>query len=147
MRFAIVESGGKQYRAVEGTAIEVDRLPAEAGVKHQFDKVLLMSDGDDVFVGTPTVKDVHVRGTIVEHFRGSKVVSFRYSPKKRIRVKGGHRQHYSRVMVDFIGRAGEERTPDRAEGRKTSTAPRKAKAAPRQPAAKSAAKKAKPAKK
>ncbi len=54
MRFAIVESGGKQYRAIEGRTIEVDRLPVDAGKKFDFERILLMADGDDVLVGTPT---------------------------------------------------------------------------------------------
>jgi large subunit ribosomal protein L21 len=109
MRFAIVESGGKQYRAVEGSTIEVDRLPVEAGRKIDLERVLLMADGDEVLVGTPTVGGIHVKATVVDHFKGPKIVRFRYRPKKRIRVKGGHRHQYTRLMVDFIGRPGEER--------------------------------------
>src|ERR671925_477739 len=61
MRFAIVESGGKQYRVIEGRAIEVDRLPVEAGKKFDIERILLMSDGDDVLVGTPLVSDILVK--------------------------------------------------------------------------------------
>ena len=109
MRFAIVESGGKQYRAVEGRTIEVDRLPIDAGNKFDFERVLLMADGDDVLVGTPTVSDILVKVTVVDHIKGPKIDRFKYRPKKRIRVRGGHRQQYTRLMVDFIGRPGEER--------------------------------------
>src|SRR5512139_299692 len=109
MRFAIVESGGKQYRAVEGRTIEVDRLPVDAGKKFDFERVLLMADGDDVLVGTPTVSDILVKATVVDHIKGPKVDRFKYRPKKRIRVRGGHRQQYTRLMIDFIGRPGEER--------------------------------------
>ena len=110
MRFAIVESGGKQYRAVEGRSIEVDRLPVEAGKKFDFDRVLLMVDGDEVMVGTPTVSGIEVKVTVLNHIRGPKIDRFKYRPKKRIRVRGGHRQHYTMLMVDFIGKPGEERT-------------------------------------
>lgn len=110
MRFAIVESGGKQYRAVEGRSIEVDRLPVEAGKKFDFDRVLLMVDGDEVMVGTPTVSGIEVKVTVLDHIRGPKIDRFKYRPKKRIRVRGGHRQHYTMLMVDFIGKPGEERT-------------------------------------
>ncbi len=110
MRFAIVESGGKQYRAVEGRTIEVDRLPVDTGKKFDFERVLLMADGDDVLVGTPTVSDILVKVTVVDHIKGPKIDRFRYRPKKRIRVRGGHRQQYTRLLVDFIGRPGEERT-------------------------------------
>ena len=109
MRFAIVESGGKQYRAVEGRAIEVDRLPVEAGEQFNIARVLLMADGDDVLVGTPTVDGIEVKVTVVDHIKGPKIDRFKYRPKKRIRVRGGHRQQYTRLMVDSIGKPGEVR--------------------------------------
>jgi large subunit ribosomal protein L21 len=115
MRFAIVESGGKQYRAVEGRTIEVDRLPVDAGKKFDFERVLLMADGDDVLVGTPTVSDILVKVTVVDHIKGPKIDRFKYRPKKRIRVRGGHRQQFTRLLVDFIGRPGEEREVEKAE--------------------------------
>ena len=109
MRYAIVESGGKQYRAVEGRTIEVDRLPALSGATFDFERVLLMADGDDVLVGTPTVDGIEVKVTVADHIRGPKIDRFKYRPKKRIRVRGGHRQHYTLLKVDFIGKPGEER--------------------------------------
>ena len=115
MRFAIIETGGKQYRAIEGRTIEVDRLPVEAGKKFDVERILLMADGDDVMVGTPTVSDILVKVTVVDHTKGPKIDRFKYRPKKRIRVRGGHRQHYTRLLVDFIGREGEERKVEKAE--------------------------------
>ena len=109
MRTAIVESGGKQYRAVEGSTIDVDRLAFEVGKSFDFDRVLMMLDEDVVMVGTPTVGEIKVSATVVEHVQGPKVISFKYRPKKRIRVKGGHRHQYTRLMIDFIGKDGEER--------------------------------------
>jgi large subunit ribosomal protein L21 len=109
MRFAIVESGGKQYRAVEGSTIDVDRLAYEVGKAFDFDRVLLMADDDAVMVGTPAVEGIKVSATVVDHVKGPKVISFKYRPKKRIRVKGGHRHQYTRLMIDFIGKPGEER--------------------------------------
>jgi large subunit ribosomal protein L21 len=129
MRFAIVESGGKQYRAVEGSSIEVDRLAIAAGKKLDFERVLLMADGDEVLVGTPTVSDVQVKATVVDHFRGAKVTSFKYAPKKRIRVKGGHRQQYTRLMVEFIGRPGEDRKVERPVSAKSADGVKKPKPA------------------
>jgi large subunit ribosomal protein L21 len=115
MRFAIVESGGKQYRVIEGRAIEVDRLPIEAGKEFEIERILLMSDDDDVMVGTPTVSDILVKVTVVDHIKGPKIDRFKYRPKKRIRVRGGHRQEYTRLMIDFIGKPGEERKVEVAE--------------------------------
>ena len=109
MRIAIVESGGKQYRAVEGSTIDVDRLAYEIGKKFDFERVLLMADEDVIMVGTPTVGEIIVSATVVDHVKGPKVTSFKYRPKKRIRVKGGHRHFYTRLMIDFIGKADEER--------------------------------------
>jgi large subunit ribosomal protein L21 len=113
MRYAIVESGGKQYRAVEGGTLDVDRLPVEAGAKFDL-PVLLMSDGDEVLVGAPTVSGILVKATVLAHVKGPKVLSFKYRPKKRIRVRGGHRHQYTRLMVDFIGKEGEERKVEQA---------------------------------
>jgi large subunit ribosomal protein L21 len=115
MRFAIVESGGKQYRAIEGRTLEVDRLPVDAGNKFDFERVLLMADGDDVMVGTPIVSDILVKVTVVDHIKGPKIDRFKYRPKKRIRVRGGHRQHFTRLLVDFIGHPNEERKVEKAE--------------------------------
>jgi large subunit ribosomal protein L21 len=113
MRYAIVESGGKQYHAVEGSTLDVDRLPVDAGSKLDL-SVLFMADGDEVMVGTPTLSEILVRSTVLAHVKGPKVLSFKYRPKKRIRVRGGHRQQYTRLMVDFIGREGEERKVEKA---------------------------------
>src|SRR5512135_1518246 len=108
MRYAIIESGGKQYRAVEGQTIEVDRLSEDAGKQVDL-RALLMADGDDFMVGTPTIGGIEVKATILNHIRGEKVDRFKYSPKKRIRVRGGHRQQYTQLSINFIGRPGETR--------------------------------------
>ena len=103
MKYAIVESGGKQYRAVEGATLEVDRLPVQAGEAVKLEQTLLLADGENITVGTPLVKDSPVWTKVVEHFKGEKVTIFNYSPKKRIRVKTGHRQNYTRLLVEQIG--------------------------------------------
>src|SRR3972149_3383664 len=118
MRFAVILSGGKQYRAVEGATLDVDRLPIDEGKKIDIDRILLMADGDEVLVGTPTVSGIQVKDTVVAHVKGPKVISFKYRPKKRIRVKGGHRHQYTRLMVDFIGKPGEDRKVEKPPARK-----------------------------
>jgi large subunit ribosomal protein L21 len=102
MKYAIVESGGKQYRAVEGSTIEVDLLEAEVGQDVELGSVLLLVDGEQISVGVPAVNGARVNSTVVEHFKGPKIVIFRYRPKKRIRVKTGHRQHYTRLQINSI---------------------------------------------
>ncbi len=146
MRFAIVESGGKQYRAVEGRTIEVDRQPVETGNKNDLDRVLLMADGDEIVVGTPTLSDINVKVTVMDHIRGPKIDRFKYRPKKRIRVRGGHRQQYTLLMVDFIGKPGEKRKVEepkvekQAEAEVVVEAEKKPKAAKQAKAEKEAAK-------
>ena len=103
MKYAIVESGGKQYRAVEGGTLEVDRLPVEAGENFKLEQTLLLADGESITVGTPLVEDSPVWTKVIEHFKGEKVTIFNYSPKMRIRVKTGHRQNYTRLLVEQIG--------------------------------------------
>lgn len=105
MKYAIVESGGKQYRAVEGAMLEVDHLPQEVGERLHLERVLLLVDGEQVSVGQPTVSGASVVATVVEHVKGPKVIAFRYRPKKRIRRKIGHRQTYTRLLIEQINAA------------------------------------------
>jgi len=76
-----------------------------------------MADGDDVMVGTPTISDILVKVTVVDHIKGPKIDRFKYRPKKRIRVRGGHRQQYTRLMVDFIGHPDEEGKREKPEAK------------------------------
>ena len=115
MRYAIIDSGGKQYRVVEGRTIEVDRLPVEKGEKFGFERVLFMADGEDFLIGTPDLDGIEVEVTVVDHVKGPKIDRFKYRPKKRIRVRGGHRQQFTLLMVDFIGKPGEERKVEKPE--------------------------------
>ena len=106
MLYAIFESGGKQFKAVEGNYIEVDHLPVDVGKKLSFDKVLLLVNDKDIQVGTPLLKGASVDATVISHFKAKKILVFKYSPKKRHRVKNGHRQQYTRLMVDSIAFSG-----------------------------------------
>lgn len=136
MLYAIFESGGKQFKAAEGAYIEVDHLPAEAGKKISFDKVLLLVNGKDTQVGTPFIKGASVDATIVSHFKAKKVIVFKYRAKERYRVKTGHRQQYTRLLVDSIAFTGKakavetEKVVEKAEEKKpaakTSTAAKSA---------------------
>jgi large subunit ribosomal protein L21 len=102
MKYAVVECGGKQYKAVEGGTIQVDRMLVEDGQKVTIDTVLMVVEDDNVSVGTPTVKGARVQATVLGEVKGKKVVVFKYRPKKRIRVKTGHRQKYTRLEINAI---------------------------------------------
>jgi large subunit ribosomal protein L21 len=143
MKYAIVESGGKQYRAVEGGTLEVDRLPVEAGNNLKLEQVLLLADGEQITVGTPVVKDTPIWVKVLEHFKGEKVTIFNYSPKKRIRVKTGHRQSYTRLLVEQIGGSELVKKAAPVVEPKAEKAPKAAASkAEKKPAAKAAAPKA-----
>ena len=102
MKYAIIESGGKQYRAEEGGTIVVDRLPAEEGEQLVLDNVLLVVNDDAVSVGTPAVNGAKVSASVVSQEKGPKIIVFKYRPKKRYRVKTGHRQQYTRLKIESI---------------------------------------------
>ncbi|MDP2965564.1 MAG: 50S ribosomal protein L21 [Pelolinea sp.] len=102
MLYAIIESGGKQYKAFEGEYIEVDLLPEDLGKKKVFEKVLLLVNGTDTQVGSPYLPEVSIDAMVSEHFKGPKIVIFNYRPKERYRVKTGHRQQFTRLLVESI---------------------------------------------
>jgi large subunit ribosomal protein L21 len=102
MKYAILEDGGKQFKAIEGGTIDVDHFTSEVGEEIDLERVLLVSDGKDVKVGTPLVEGAKVQATVISQIKGPKVVVFKYRPKKRYRVKKGHRQQYTRLKIDSI---------------------------------------------
>jgi large subunit ribosomal protein L21 len=102
MKYAIVEDGGKQYKAVVNGTIEVDRYDSEVGDEIDLEHVLLISDDEEVTVGTPMITGAKVQATVVAQVKGPKVIVFKYKPKKRYRVKSGHRQQYTRLRIDSI---------------------------------------------
>ena len=104
MKYAVIEDGGKQYRAVEGSTIEVDRYEAEPGDQIDLDRVLLIADGEEIVFGTPLIEGAKIEATVLEQVKGPKVVVFKYKPKERYRVKKGHRQQYTRLKVVAIVR-------------------------------------------
>ena len=101
MKYAIVLSGSRQIRAEVGQLITVDRMANSAGDSVELD-VLLVADGGNVIVGTPTVSGAKVQAVVVEHFRGEKIRIFKYKAKERQRKQGGHRQDYTRLKVEKI---------------------------------------------
>ncbi|MGB4337240.1 MAG: 50S ribosomal protein L21 [Bacillota bacterium] len=100
--YAIVETGGKQYRVAPGQVVRVEKLNAEVGQTVTFDKVLLIVGEDGVIVGKPAIEGASVQASVLGHDKAKKIVVFKYKPKKRIRTKTGHRQPFTSVRVDSI---------------------------------------------
>ena len=114
--YAILETGGKQYRVAEGDVIVVEKLPGEAGDAIEFDKVLLISDGADVKVGTPYIEGAKIAGEIVETGKGKKVIVYKYKSKKDYRKKQGHRQPFTSVEITSLtGKARAKKAEPKAE--------------------------------
>ena len=100
--YAIIETGGKQYRVENGDQIAVEKLGVEDGAKVVFDKVLVVGDGADIKVGAPYVDGVTVEGNAIETGKGKKVIIFKYKAKKDYRKKQGHRQPYTMVKIESL---------------------------------------------
>lgn len=100
--WAVIETGGKQYRVKEGAQLSVEKLDAEVGSKVEFDKVLLIADGDDVTIGSPTLENAKVNGEIVEQGRHRKVRVVKFKRRKNYLRIAGHRQPYTAVKITEI---------------------------------------------
>jgi len=105
--YAIVRSGGKQYRVEVGSRIDVERLTAAEGDKIELPDILLLADGDEVTMGNPTVAGARVTAQVVEQGRGPKAVVFKYKAKVRYRRRTGHRQPYTRLAIEQIVSPGQ----------------------------------------
>ena len=108
MNYAIIETGGKQYKVTEGQTINVERLEAEEGGSVQLDKVLFLADGENITVGKPLVEGARVMATVKEIGRLKKIIVFHYKSKVRERRKNGHRQQFTSLNIDKILPAGAE---------------------------------------
>jgi ribosomal protein L21 len=113
--YAIIETGGKQYRVAEGDVLTVEKLAVEDGAQVELDKVLLLSKDGDVQVGAPYIEGAKVFGEVVESGKGKKVIIFKYKAKKDYRRKNGHRQPYTLVKVTGIGAAAKKAAPAKAK--------------------------------
>ena len=100
--YAIIETGGKQYKVTPGQTIDVELLDVAEGDAVELDKVLLVADGDQVTVGTPIVEGAKVKATSQGDGKGKKIIVFHYKPKVRYSKKQGHRQGYTRLTIDEI---------------------------------------------
>ena len=100
--YAIIRSGGKQFKAEKGKTLRLPRMEAEPGAKLTFDEVLLTSDGDTVIAGTPTVKGASVLGEVVGEVKGEKIYVFRFKRRKNVRRKTGHRAKFTDVRITGV---------------------------------------------
>jgi large subunit ribosomal protein L21 len=100
--YAVVKTGGKQYRVSPGDSVEVEKLPYEVGQQIELDQVLLVANGNGAKIGQPLVEGAKVKATVLRQVKGRKVIVYKYRPSKRYRRKQGHRQNYTRLRIDEI---------------------------------------------
>jgi len=117
--FAVIKTGGKQYRVTSGDVIKIEKLAGEAGSSLNFDDVLLVGDDANITAGTPIVKDAKVSGEILEQTRGDKVVIFKKKRRQNYRRKAGHRQDLTVVRITDIAMGGKKK----AAAKKAAPAP------------------------
>jgi large subunit ribosomal protein L21 len=100
--YAVIETGGKQHRVVEGETLSIEKLEVATGEKVQFDKVLMVADGDKIAVGAPYVSGSKVTAEVVAHGRGDKVTIIKFRRRKHYRRQAGHRQWFTEVKITSI---------------------------------------------
>lgn len=113
--YAVIEAGGKQYRVEVGTELEIDLIDAAPGASLAIERVLLVADGDIAAIGRPTVANASVAAEVIDRKRGEKVISFKYRPKARRRVKKGHRQELTLIRISDIVLDGKSAAGERAK--------------------------------
>lgn len=137
--YAIVEIAGKQYKVQKNDKLVVPRLGTAVDDSVTFDRVLLVSDGDDVQLGTPVVESATVTAKVVEHFKGDKVLVFRKKRRKRFKVKRGHRQPYTRIEVSDLSVNGKGKSSKKSESKSEPKSESKSTSKTSEPKAKSSA--------
>jgi large subunit ribosomal protein L21 len=116
--YAIVETGGKQYKVAPGQKVDVDRLAVAEGKDVELSRVLLISDGEDTIIGSPTIDGAKVTATCLGEKKGDKIIIFKYKPKVRYRRKKGHRQLYATLEIKQIVKPGEKAAPKKTQKKK-----------------------------
>jgi large subunit ribosomal protein L21 len=140
--YAVVNSGGKQYKVQQGEVLRVEKISGDVGSPVTFDRVLMFSDGENVRIGQPLLDSVAVEGHIVEQAKAKKIIVFKYKRRKRFRRKNGHRQEFTAVLIDSIqakGTKGPKVAEPKAEAQAEVKQPEAMKAAPKEEAAKETA--------
>jgi large subunit ribosomal protein L21 len=100
--YAVVNTGGKQYKVQKGETLRIEKIPGEVGSQVTFDKVLMVADGETIRVGQPLLEKATVLASIVEQDKAKKIIVFKYKRRKRYRRKQGHRQPYTAIRIDGI---------------------------------------------
>ena len=100
--YAVIKTGGKQYRVVQGERLKVEKLDVEVGGTVTLDQILMVSDGDKTTIGSPIVKGASVKATVVSHGRGDKVMIFKMRRRKHYRKTQGHRQSFTEIKIEAI---------------------------------------------
>lgn len=100
--YAVIKTGGKQYRVVQGERLKVEKLDVEVGGTVTLDQILMVSDGDKTTIGSPIIKGATVKATVVSHGRGDKVMIFKFRRRKHYRKTQGHRQSFTEIKIEAI---------------------------------------------
>jgi large subunit ribosomal protein L21 len=100
--YAVIRTGGKQYKVAAGGKLKVETLPAEVGSEIELNDVLMIADGDDIKIGAPVLAGASVKATVLSHGRGEKVMIFKMRRRKHYRKTQGHRQNYTEIRIDGI---------------------------------------------
>ena len=100
--YAVIKTGGKQYKVTSGQKLKIEQIPAELDSQIELDQVLMVADGDDVVIGSPLVSGAKVKATVVAHGRGEKIRIFKMRRRKHYQKHQGHRQNYTEIRIDSI---------------------------------------------
>ena len=136
--YAVVNSGGKQYKVQQGQILRVEKIPGDVGNPVTFERVLMFSDGENVSIGQPELEDMAVEGHIVEQGPAKKIIVFKYKKRKRYRRKKGHRQEFTAVLIDGIKSKAQKSYETTDEPVAEAKKPESEKAAPKEEEAKKA---------
>lgn len=136
--YAVIKTGGKQYKVAAGDYLKVEKLDGDVGSKVVIDKILMLADGDNVTIGSPLVTGAKINATVLSHGKGDKVMIFKFHRRKHYRKTQGHRQSYTEIQIDDIngkGAAQAEAKPTAAK-KEAAAKPATKTAAAKKPAAK-----------
>ena len=137
--YAVVNSGGKQYKVQQGQVLRIEKIPGDVGNPVTFEQVLMFSDGENISIGQPALKDIAVEGHIVEQGKAKKIIVFKYKRRKRYRRKRGHRQEFTAVRIDDIKAKTQENSEIEAKPEVKAKEPETETAAPKTEQSKMAA--------